>query len=271
MPKSPLKYHGGKSYLAAKFVELFPPHTRYCEPFFGGGSVLFARDGNGVAEFVNDLNYHLTNFWNVLQNDVLFEDFKRIIDATPFSSFEFSTAKLDEELNPQGEHLLAMRAACFFVRNRQSRQGLGKDFATPTKRLRRGMNENVSAWLSAVDGLPEVHARLRRVEIRNQPAIEFIRELDLPDALFYCDPPYLHETRVSTGEYRHEMTASEHKELLNCLNNIKGKFVLSGYRSVMYDNHADEHGWNRVDFEIDNKASGKKKKEVKVECVWMNY
>ena len=38
--KLPLKWHGGKYYLAAKIVRLMPPHIHYVEPFFGGGAVL---------------------------------------------------------------------------------------------------------------------------------------------------------------------------------------------------------------------------------------
>ena len=40
----PLKWHGGKYYLASKIVRLMPAHLHYVEPFFGGGAVLFARD-----------------------------------------------------------------------------------------------------------------------------------------------------------------------------------------------------------------------------------
>lgn len=41
-PTSPLKWHGGKHYLAARIVALMPPHTHYVEPFAGGLSVLLA-------------------------------------------------------------------------------------------------------------------------------------------------------------------------------------------------------------------------------------
>lgn len=270
--RSPLKYHGGKSYLAQKIVDLMPPHTRYCEPFFGGGSVLFARDGEGVAEFANDLNGDLTLFWSTLRNEDTFPEFQRIVEATPFSDTFFQGADSENQVpNPRSRWAIVERAAAFFIRNRQSRQGLGRDFATPTKRLRRGMNENVSAWLTAVDGLPEVHARLKRVEIHNQPAVAFIKALDSEETFFYCDPPYMHETRATTGEYKHEMTEDDHIELLNILAEIKGKFLLSGYPSKLYDGVADIAGWHVVDVEIDNKASGKKSKAKKIERMWMNY
>ena len=43
----PLKWHGGKYYLASKIVQLMPPHLHYVEPFFGGGAVLFAPRSRG--------------------------------------------------------------------------------------------------------------------------------------------------------------------------------------------------------------------------------
>lgn len=260
-----LKRHGGKAYIAKKIRKLFPPHTRYCEPYFGSGAVMFSGDGEGVAEFANDLDRNLTDFWLVLRDTP--HRMLHYLWATPLSRVAFQGAESNLASNDR-----LQRATAFFIRNRQSRQGLGKDYCTPTSRLRRGMNEQVSAWLSAVDGLPEFHQRLRRVEIRCQDALSFIRELDSPETLFYCDPPYLHETRSSVGEYGElEMTPEDHEALLHHLHRIKGKFVLSGYRSDLYDRFAAVAGWNRIDIEIDNKASSAKNKPRKIESLWMNY
>ena len=67
------------------------------------------------------------------------------------------------------------RAVNFFIRCRQSRAGCFKDFATLSRtRTRRGMNEQASAWLTVIDGLPEVHARLKRVVILNHDALDVI-------------------------------------------------------------------------------------------------
>ena len=97
------------------------------------------------------------------------------------------------------------------------------------------MNGNVSEWLSAVDGLPDVHARLRRVLIENIPAVDLILREDAPGTLFYCDPPYLHETRTATAGYAFEMAEADHRDLLDVLRQCKGKVVLSGYPSALYD------------------------------------
>ena len=262
----PIKWHGGKHYLAKRIVAMMPPHTHYTEAFAGGLSVLLAKSPDGVSETVNDLYGPLRNFWQVLASEALFDEFHRRLEATPLSELVFDEA--DGEFDGMDR---VSKAVMFFVRARMSRQGLMKDYTTPTTRTRRGMNEQVSAWLTAVDGLPDVHARLRRVEIRSEDAVQFLRRYDHAKALHYCDPPYLHETRSTTGEYACEMDEEKHAELLSMLAEAKGKFILSGYRSDLYDDWATRCGWNRVDVPIDNKASASRKKEQRVECLWMNF
>ena len=54
----PLKWHGGKNYLARHIVALMPRHVHYCESFFGGGAVLknltALNVGERNAQFVLD-------------------------------------------------------------------------------------------------------------------------------------------------------------------------------------------------------------------------
>lgn len=265
----PLKWHGGKHYLASRIVAMMPPHVHYVEPFFGGGSVLFAKPSELIenhSEVINDLNGELTNFWTVLRDADSFAAFNRIIDATPFAKPVW-----EEACRSRGGSAV-QRAVNFFVCYRQSRQGLGRDFATMSRlRARRGMNEQVSSWLSAIEGLHEAHLRLQRVAIFNESAVSVIRREDDRESFFYCDPPYVHATREVANAYTHEMQDSDHATLLITLGRLTGKFILSGYRCDLYDEAARQYGWKRIDVEIDNKASGAKVKQVKTECLWANY
>src|SRR5262245_35313431 len=115
MPKSgPIKRHGGKSYLARRLIDLMPPHTRYCEPFFGGGAVLLQKEYVGVAEYVNDLDQQLVHFWNVLADSSLFASFKRRIECIPFSEPHFDQAR--ERLGSSNGHRTPLEVALdFFV------------------------------------------------------------------------------------------------------------------------------------------------------------
>lgn len=273
----PLKWHGGKSYLAQWIREHAPPpgtYTHRIHAYAGGLGELWGWEYEGIAEAVNDLNLDLCTFYGVLQEPKLFEEFARVVSLTPFSDVGFESAKWYSEMATRhGTGALHVgRAASFFILNRMSRQGLGKDYATPTTRTRRGMMEHVSAYLSAVDSLPEFHERLRRVEVRHMPALELIETYDHERAFFYLDPPYLFETRTSTGEYgEHEMSKADHAKLLAKLLSLQGKFMLSGYPSRLYDHYAKKGGWRCVTKTLPNQASGKKKKDDRTECLWMNY
>jgi DNA adenine methylase len=269
---NPLKWHGGKSYLANWILGFEPKDcVHYVEPYFGGGAVLFAREP-GKSEYVNDLNSNLTLFWRYLQDPVAFDVLKRRLEATPLSEREFKKAQDILASKPRPADTTE-RAWAFFVVARQSRQGLLEDFATMSRnRTRRGMNEQASSWLSAIEGLPDAHERLRGVVVACKPALEVIRQQDGPKTWFYLDPPYLHETRTATDAYsRFEMGFDDHVELLETLTGISGKFALSGYPSALYNDFASSFGWRMESTVIDNKSSSKKKKDSKVECLWMNY
>jgi DNA adenine methylase len=127
------------------------------------------------------------------------------------------------------------------------------------------MNGNVSEWLGAVEGLADVHARLRRVAIENRSALEVIRREDTPGTLFYLDPPYLHETRANADAYAFEMTEADHRDLLKVIQTCKGKVMLSAIRPPL---RRALIGWARHTFDLPNNAAGGQAKERATEVVW---
>lgn len=263
----PVKWHGGKGPLASRIVALCPPHLHYVEPFAGGLSVLLQKDPENVSEVVNDLNGDLTNFWSVLRDEEQFPRFQRRVEATPFSERDYVAAGAMLEYHPVDPVLWAW---AFFVRCRQSLAGRMESFAPLSRtRVRRGMNEQASAWLTAIEGLPAVHARLKRVVILNRPAVEVIRGQDGKDTLFYLDPPYCRETRTAPDVYTHEMTTEQHAELLDVVLTCKGKVMLSGYHSALYDSRLAD--WTCHEFEVANHAAGGSGKRRMVECLWCNW
>lgn len=268
---SPLKWHGGKYYLARWINAMMPPHIHYVEPFAGGLEVLLAKSPEGVSEVVNDINLELTAFWRVLQSPDDFKEFKRLIGVTPFSQYEWKCP------DPPEEYPARVRTAYrIFVKCRQSMSGRMDAFTPRTRtRTRRNMNAEVSAWLSAIEGLPEVHARLQRVLILNQDALLTLRQEDTKDTLFYCDPPYLHETRSkgSLDVYGpHEMTPEQHLALLKLLKTLRGKVIISGYHSHMYESLLrPEHGWHVRNLIVPNSSAKSTVKDRKVEMVWCNF
>jgi DNA adenine methylase len=278
----PLKWFGGKNYMAKHIIKVMPRHLHYVEPYFGGGSVFLARDPDdqrlwvprhkGVSEVINDIDGWLMNFWRVFQDEALFSAFVRQVQAIPLARREWDRARTivrSSTLGSDDPPSLDL-AVAFFVFARQSRAGEMKSFTPITRRrLRRGMNGNVSEWLGAVEGLADVHARLRRVLIECRDGIELITREDTPDTLFYCDPTYVHETRTTTDGYKHEMVDADHIRLAKVLNRVQGKVILSGYPSALYDRLYA--GWRRLDFNLPNNAAGGLRKARETECLWLNY
>ena len=63
------------------------------------------------------------------------------------------------------------------------------------------------------------------------------------------------------GNYFHEMTDDEHREMLEALKKVRGFVVLSGYPNALYDTL----GWKRVERVV--LADGARKR---IECLWLN-
>jgi DNA adenine methylase len=208
------------------------------------------------------------NFYRVLKDPDLFGRFRQLLDLTLFSEAEWDAAR--DLLGGTGGDQVE-RAAALFTLCRQSYSGaMASHSPTVRTRLRGGRNDAVNGWRSSVDGLPEVHRRLQDVDVRCRPALELIRSEDTPATLFYLDPPYLHETRTATKVYgNREMTEAAHRELLEALSRCKGKVMISGYASTLYDTALA--GWSRHTKERPNNAAGGAAKRRMTEVLWCNF
>jgi DNA adenine methylase len=145
-----------------------------------------------------------------------------------------------------------------------------KGFTGITKsRTRGGRNNEVNAWWGCVDRLDAIHRRLRDVLVLNRDGLEVIVEYDRPDALIYCDPPYLPETRTAPKMYEHEMTDAQHRELLALVTRSRAKVIISGYANPMYDDALA--GWSRRELELANHSGGGRKKQRRTEVLWWNF
>ena len=124
----------------------------------------------------------------------------------------------------------------------------------------------VSRWLGSIEGLAEVAQRFQRVQIENAPALEVIARYDTPETLFYIDPPYVHSSRGDVSAYGYEMTDDDHVDLAEMLVSIRGRAVVSGYRTALYD-HLFRH-WRRVDAPPRNCNSVRQPRQ---ESAWLNF
>jgi DNA adenine methylase len=196
-------WYGGKYSHLDWLLPLLPACHHYCEPFAGSAAVLLNRSPAAVETY-NDLDGEVVNFFRVLRDHKA--ELVEMIGLTPFSREEFGLAcEFDSTVST------SERARRFYVRARQVRTGLAQTaslgrWANCKNTSRAGMSGVVSRWLGGVEALPEIAERLLRVQIENRPALDVIRLYDEADTLFYCDPPYVHDTRGDDKAYGHEMT-----------------------------------------------------------------
>ena len=89
--------------------------------------------------------------------------------------------------------------------------------------------------------------------------------LDLPaDALVYCDPPYLPETRKSGPLYRFEMVQADHERLLKMLQLLPCQVMISGYHSDLYAQALRD--WQTVTFQAMTRGG-----TPATEWLWYNF
>jgi len=257
-------WYGGKYSHLDWLLPLLPRTTHYCEPFGGSAAVLINRAPSPVETY-NDVHGELVNFFRVLreQKDALVE----AIGLTPFSRAEFELAIKE---SPKGLSELE-RARRFYVLARQVRTGLAQKassgrWAHCLLTSRAGMAGAVSRWLGSVEDLPLIAQRLLRVQIENAPAIEVINRYDSEETLFYCDPPYPHNSRKDTNAYASEMTDKQHRQLAEVLRGVRGKVAISGYQcSLMNELYGD---WNRTEA---RERVIHSVKTTRTEILWTNY
>jgi DNA adenine methylase len=257
-------WYGGKYSHLDWLLPLLPQSTHYCEPFGGSAAVLINRPPAPVETY-NDLDGEVVNFFRVLREkkDALIE----AIGLTPFSRAEFQAA-----INEPGDALSDLeRARRFYILARQVRTGLAQKasagrWAHCLLTSRAGMAGAVSRWLGAVEDLPLIAQRLLRVQIENAPAIEVIERYDSKETLFYCDPPYPHDSRGDSNAYAYEMTDQQHRELAKVLRKINGRVALSGYQCDLMDELYGD--WQTIESEEKLVHSVK---TARREILWVNY
>ncbi|KXK52147.1 MAG: D12 class N6 adenine-specific DNA methyltransferase [Chlorobi bacterium OLB7] len=218
------------------------------------------------VETYNDVDGEVVNFFKVLreEKEALIEQ----ITLTPFSREEFAAAC---ELDPNLSNL--ERARRFYVRARQVRTGLAQTasigrWANCKNTSRGGMSGVISRWLGGIEQLEFIAERLLRVQIENRPAIDVIKLYDSKETLFYCDPPYIHQTRGDTKSYGFEMSDDDHRILAETLNSIEGLAAVSNYECELMEELYPSNKWKKI---YSPERVIHSTKGVRQEVLWVNY
>lgn len=276
--RAPFRYFGGKGQMLAKLSTIVPDGGKpYCEPFCGAASLFFSRDPAPV-EVLNDLDGDLVNFFRVMQDRNTYEELRHRINWTPYARDEFARALAVEQHDDQ-----ITRAWAFFVRKNMGMSGVSKTIGNwgRTVMSNGGMSSETNKWVMRQSMLDAFRMRIMHAQIDNRCAIDVIRYWDNDDAVFYCDPPYIHSTRSSSDDYSVEQDDDFHHRLVAALLECKGAVVLSCYDHPAYQ-PLNEAGWVRHDFSTSAYAAGRvkgsglkgagsaKSRVPRTETVWMN-
>lgn len=276
-----VQYYGGKGMMLAKLLPLIPWSRVYVEPFGGSASVLLNLQPRPV-EVYNDLDGNVVNLARVMQNPRTHRRLRYMLEHTLYARAEFERAL---EILQTGTSDPIERAWAFFVAKNQGFNGMAEGPGDWSRVFVQGsgMARVCGAFTRRVRALRAQHERLKRVQVDNIDALECIRYWDTPETLFYCDPPYLADTRAigKRAQYTYEMADEQHEELIELLTAVQGGVVLSGYDCELY-RRLDSAGWERHEFTTACHAAGSirgtnlrgegagMKHVSRVEVVWRN-
>lgn len=255
-----LKYPGSKWNIAEQLANMIPLHHSYVEPYFGSGALLFNKPPSDI-ETVNDLDSDVTNLFKCIQKDA--DRLAMLIVTTPYSreiydrQFEITEGAVC--IDPYE------RAAGFLVKCWQGHGFRTNGFKVGWKNDVQGRESAYALrnWYYLPGWITDIAERLRMVQIENKPALEVIERFNYGNVFMYIDPPYLLNTRHGK-QYMHEMTDSDHEELLRTLLRSRAKIMISGYESDMYNDYLGS--WQKAYFQSCAEHNG-----TRLEVVWMNY
>lgn len=252
--RSPLRWFGGKHYLAPFIISLMPSHQTYVEPF-GGGAHVLTQKPPATVDVYNDIDDYVVNFLLILQKekDRLIER----LDQLPFSRSLYERWKWEEWPKDDFE-----RAVRWFYIHRSKIDG-GNNHRSGWRHSRE--RNPATDYRSAVKILESFSTRFRNVMIENLDFRKIIDTYDSPKTLFYIDPPY----RGREIRYKGNFTDKDHIDLANMLKNIQGKAIVSYYSDPLINELYS--AWNLVTKEAYVGAVNKEHRRKETELIFLNF
>ena len=215
-----LCFPGGKSKLARIMTSgnYIPSHQVYVEPFFGGGSVFFAKP---LAEVnvINDIDTHLMGFYEGFRDLPRFD-----CDMTPDRGrFERLKGQLKRgaPLDPCDYQYLARWSMNCMMRSFSPHK---HPFCNNPKRMK------TCGIVMVIRDFEKYKDKLNHATILNKDFREVIREYDSPDTFFFIDPPYFAKDFPGAQECHYQMYGGcevSPQEVLEVVRGITGKFMIT--------------------------------------------
>jgi DNA adenine methylase len=224
-----VKWVGGKRQLLPVIKKNLPKkYNYYCEPFLGGGAVLFNIQPRKAI--VNDLNSELMNVYEVIKNNIddLIEDLKKHKNK---EDYFYEMRRLDrnkKEYNSlsdveKASRILYLNKTCFNGLFRVNNAG---EFNTPFGKYKNPniVNENTLRAVNSYFNEAEI--------IFHSEDYQTVLESLKKNSFVYLDPPYdpVSDTSSFTGYNKGGFNQDEQIRLKECCDSLDDngiKFLLS--------------------------------------------
>lgn len=224
----PLKWAGGKRWLAPTLARLYAPHRhrRWVEPFVGGMGVTLALQPERAL--LNDINPHLINFYRHLQQGLQIS----IPMHNSRELYEHHRARFNE-LVRSGNITTREAAELFYYLNRTGYNGLCRfnrrgEFNVPFGKYKRiTYRHDFSAYVPLLRSWTFLCGDFEQVPLE-------------PEDFVYADPPYDVEfTQYAPGGF----TWQDHIRLVQWLARHPGPVVISNQATPRVVELYREHGF----------------------------
>ena len=224
-----VKWVGGKRQLIDTLLPLLPPKiTSYCEPFVGGGALLFCLQPKSAV--VNDINSELIGVYEVIKNNIdeLIHELKKYKNE---SDFFYSIRDWDRNKEQYQHRSDVEKAARLIYLNKTCYNGLYRvnnagEFNSPFGYYRNPniINEPVLRAVSA-------YFNSTRINFFSLDYTEILADIK-SGTFVYLDPPYdpVSATSNFTGYTRGGFAKEEQIRLRRCCDELDSrgiKFMLS--------------------------------------------
>lgn len=208
--KIPILRYGGKDYLAKWIISHFPEHNTYIEPFCGSAAVFFAKKPS-LAEILNDIDNRIIHAFEQIRSRPF--ELAAMLWATPYAQKNWRDREVDD----------LEKAALFIASTKQFYAGAThtSTFSIDASMTNKHKNK-CAVWADWFQRILPAAVRLKNAQILSEDAFKVIERLkNIPDALWYVDPPYLGHEK----EYKDSVSIPH---LAQALKEVKGKVIYSG-------------------------------------------
>ena len=243
-----MSYLGGKAKLADElhgrislYMKKYDLDT-YVEVCGGSGKVLMGIEG--VRRVYSDIGRGLCDLMNVLKCRNKIDNLIYILEQVPYNRANFNRAV--KGWNKVGVDPL-LRAVYTYQACQWSIVGNMKNFYWSKDPF---VNEHMVAdFYDNLDNLHGFYWIMKDVEVHRRCLFDTITAYkNDPKVFFMIDPPYAVKPREGSKKlkkhYENHFTVDDHRRMVQELLKVKGKVLVCGYETELYDELL-ENGWKR--------------------------